>query len=91
MYVVGVPQLCLPQSQLHLERGDKLEEFVDEMFPSLELDIQLIEVSRDVDKEGKVAHTCGIREFGYFCTFLLHEQTDFIAEFIHAAQHGTST
>ena len=64
MYVVGVPQLCLPQSQLHLERGDKLEEFVDEMFPSLELDIQLIEVSRDVDKEGKVAHPCGIREFG---------------------------
>ena len=83
MYVVGVPRLCLPQSQLHLERGDKLEEIVDEMFPSLELDIQLIEVSRNVDKEDK-------DEFGYLCTFLLHEQTNFFAEFIHAAQQNTS-
>ena len=70
MYLVGVPQLCLPQSQLHLECGDKQEEFVDEMFPSRELDIQLIEVSRDVDKEGKVAHQCGILEFGYLILYL---------------------
>ena len=54
----------IPLRRVDLERGDKLEKFVDEMFPSLELDIQLIEVSRDVDKEGKVAHPCGIREFG---------------------------
>ena len=41
------------------------------------------------DKTLQVVADC-IRTYRWH-EFLLHEQTDLIAEFIHAAQHGTST